>query len=137
MIHAELGDYNKALELVNKAITIKPKDAYFVNNRGFIYLMLNKLPEALDDINRSIGMDPYNGWSYRNKGIYYLKVDKYRDALAMLTQAEKMDSFIEKVNFYLAEAYYKSGDPVKACLRYKKSLEREEIEQKYYKSMCK
>jgi tetratricopeptide (TPR) repeat protein len=137
MIQAELGDYYNALDLVNKAIAIKPKDAFFINNRGFIYLMLNKMPEALEDINRSIGMDPYNGWSYRNKGIYYLKAEKYSDALTMLTQAERLDAFIEKINFYLAETYYKSGDIAKACIHYRKSLERKEIDEKYYKSVCK
>jgi tetratricopeptide (TPR) repeat protein len=136
LVHADLGNYDKALELINKALLIKPGDAYYINNRGFIYLMQGKLTEALVDINRSIGIDPFNGWSYRNKGIYYLKNEKYNDAVSMLLQAEKMDPFIEKVNLYLGDAFLKAGDKSKACISYQKSLDRKEIDQKYYKVIC-
>jgi DNA-binding SARP family transcriptional activator len=66
-----------------------------------------------------------------------LKSERYDEAVAMLLQAEKMDPFIEKINMYLGEAYFKMGDQSKACASYRKSFERKEIEEKYYKVFCK
>ncbi|MDZ7650046.1 MAG: tetratricopeptide repeat protein [Cytophagales bacterium] len=64
-----------------------PRQPYFLNNRGFIYLSMNDYEKAEQDINDSIGLDPYNAWAYRNKGILYLIRKDYKSAERLLKQA--------------------------------------------------
>jgi Flp pilus assembly protein TadD len=43
---SEEGKYKEALPLVEKAIFLKPAQAYYLNNKGYILLQLGKLDEA-------------------------------------------------------------------------------------------
>ena len=85
------------------------------------------MDKALADIDLSITLDPYNGWAYRNKGIYYLMQKRYEDAVRLLKRAESSDSFIEKIYYYLGDAYDKQHDKQRACDYYTKAVERMEM----------
>lgn len=137
MVETEAMNYTKAMEWIAKALAARPDDAFFLNNRGYLYLMTNDLPKAQEAIDQSIRLDPYNGWSYRNKGLYYLLTDKPEDAIRLFDQAEKMDPFIERIHLYRAQAYAKKGEKSKACLNYKEAFLRNEIPEKEYKGFCK
>jgi tetratricopeptide (TPR) repeat protein len=126
MVEGDLGNFDEALRLVNKALAKESSDAYFLNNRGYFKLMLGDIEGGREDIDRSIQIDPYNGWSYRNKGIYFVKKNQLQDAIRLLERAEKMDSFIENVYSYLAEVYANTGQQEKACAALVKSIERKE-----------
>jgi tetratricopeptide (TPR) repeat protein len=126
LIDLEQGKLVDALRMIDKAIALAPDQPYFINNRGYIYLQLNELEKAEADINQSIAADPYNGWAYRNKGIYYLMKKDYKSAIRLLKQAESMDSFIDRIYFYLASAYMKDGNEIEACSAFKKSIERKD-----------
>lgn len=121
MIEISRGNHDKAFILVEKALRLSPNQPYFLNNRGFILLMQNRLPEALLDINQSILLDPENGWAYRNKGIYRLLSGDYDNALSLLKQALSMDSFIDKIHFYLGMTYLKNGQKKESCDQFKLS----------------
>jgi tetratricopeptide (TPR) repeat protein len=126
LISVEEKKYDEALDFVNRALRIQPGDAYFLNNRGYVYLMMNDLPKAIEDINESIITDPYNGWAYRNKGIYFLKTSKVDEAIRMFQQAEKRETFIQDIAFWFGEAYWMKGDKSTACEYYKKSIDNRE-----------
>ena len=121
MIEISRGNHDKALGRIQKSLHLSPNQPYFLNNRGFIFLMQNRLPEALSDIDRSIQLDPNNGWSYRNKGIYHLLSGNYEDAIRLLKQGLSMDSFIEKIHFYLGMAYWKNNQKREACEQFRMS----------------
>ena len=99
-------------------------------------MLSNETEKARADIDRSIALDPYNGWAYRNKGIYYLMEQRYDDAIRLLKRAESSDSFIEKVYFFLGEAYNKQNDKKNACAYYAKAADRNEMDRKAYESKC-
>jgi tetratricopeptide (TPR) repeat protein len=61
---------------------------------------------------------------------------KYEDAIRLLKRAESSDSFIEKLYFYLGDAYDKQHDNQRACQYYSKALERMEMTVKEYESKC-
>ncbi len=121
MIEISKGNHEAALLLIQKALDISPDQPFYLNNRGFIFLMQNHLEDALVDIDRSIVLDPNNGWAYRNKGIYRLLKGDYSEAVRLLQQALDMDSFIDKIHFYLGMAYYKNGQAKEACDHFRKS----------------
>jgi tetratricopeptide (TPR) repeat protein len=136
LIETEKGNHDLAMVWIKKALAVKPDDAYFLNNRGYLHLLNNDLPKALADIDQSIGEDPYNPWAYRNKGIYYLKQNDPVAAIRLLERAEKMDANIDKINLYLGEAYFKNGDRKKACVYYEKALLKKEISEVTFKKWC-
>jgi tetratricopeptide (TPR) repeat protein len=136
MIEAELGNYDKALFWVNKAIALQPNDAYFLNNRGYIYLLRDEIKKGEEDINKSMATEPYNAWAHRNKGIFYLKMRNFTSAIRLLKQAIEMDPYVEKVYVYLAEAYFSNGEKGVACEQYEKALEREEITEAVFTEKC-
>jgi tetratricopeptide (TPR) repeat protein len=79
------------------------------------------MAEAENDINKSIGLDPYNGWAYRNKGLFYLLNKDFINSERLLKQAVEMDSFIDKIYFYLGTAYLKNGKQKLACESFSES----------------
>lgn len=121
MIEIERGNHEKAMLFVQKALQLVPDQPYFLNNRGFIFLMQNHLPEALRDIDQSILGDSDNGWAYRNKGIYRLRSGDFKDAIRLLNQALSIDSFIDKIHYYLGMAYLSNNQKKEACEQFKLS----------------
>jgi tetratricopeptide (TPR) repeat protein len=121
---------------IGKALELKPNNAYFINNRGYLYLLKNDLTSALADIDRSISEDPYNAWAYRNKGIYYLKVKDAASAIRLLERAGQMDASIDRIDFFLGEAFYQNGEKQKACAYYRKAMAHADLTQAEYNRMC-
>ncbi len=126
LIETEQGHYKEAMNYINEAIRLAPHQSYYVNNRGYIFLLQNDLVRAEADINESIANDPDNAWAYRNKGIYYLKKKDFPQAERMLAQSLKMDSFVDRIHYYLGLAYKYNGKVELACAAFKKSKVLEE-----------
>lgn len=115
MIYAERNELSRALDESNRALALAPRHAYYLNNRGYIYLMMGDLKRAETDINESISIDPYNGWAYRNKGIFYLLTGEAASAERVLKQALDRDPFIDRIHYYLGQAYLKNNKSDLAC----------------------
>ena len=129
LLRAEQGNYQEALELVEKALAIEAFQPYFLNNRGYIRMQLDD-PKAVEDINKSIILLPKNGWAYRNKALWYMQQNKYDQAIVLLERAEKMDSFIRRLYYYQGICYQNLNLPDKAYAAWSKSVERGEMESK-------
>ena len=113
--------YDSAMVYIDKAINLNPKEGYYINNKGYVYLQTDSLAQALEWINKGIAMDPGNSWSYRNKGIYHLKTSNYKDAERLLLQALRMDPFTENINWYLSVLYKHMGNMEESCTYLNKS----------------
>jgi Flp pilus assembly protein TadD len=70
---SEEGKYKEALPLVEKAIFLKPAQAYYLNNKGYILLQLGKLDEAKETIEHSLRIESENAFAIRNLGLYFQK----------------------------------------------------------------
>lgn len=136
LLELDLGNENAALLHANHALSLKKDDPYFLNNRGWIFIKMNKLEDALKDIDKSIGEDPYNAWAYRNKGVYYLKMNEPESALRLLTRAEQMDTTVSQLYYFLGEANFRNGNKQTGCSYFRKSLRKGEISQAELKSKC-
>ena len=126
LIEVEKGNYAKALEMANQALDLETDQPYFLNNRGFIFLLTNELESARQDIDLSITKDPSNGWAYRNKGYYYYLNGEYEEALRLYQQASKLDPFIDKVFYFQGEAFLKLNKQKEACESFKKAKDNKE-----------
>ncbi len=121
LIEAETGNNTAALRHISKALELDPSNAYFLNNRGYIRLLMGEAIGALQDINESITIDPYNAWAYRNKGIVAFEAKDFNEALRLLKHAESLDPAITDLNYYLAEVYWALNEKAQACNYFAKS----------------
>ena len=123
LIETEQGHLKEGMNYINEAIRLAPQASYYVNNRGYIFLLQNDLVNGEADINESISKDPDNAWAYRNKGIFYLKKKDFLQAERLLKQSLDMDSFVDRVHYYLGLAYLYNGKKEPACIEFRKSVE--------------
>ena len=136
MFSAAAGDPSRGLQWIDQALNADPRDAYFMNNKGYILLLLQRYDESIELINQSIASDPYNGWAYRNKGIYYFKNKDFGEALRLLKLAEKMDSGIEDLQYWMGEAFLGNGQADQGCKYFKKALRLGQIRPNQMPSAC-
>lgn len=72
-----IKDYKKAIELLNHAISIYPKDYRFYNTLAFIYSDLYKFSQAIDCFNYSFNLGGFEGddreLAYQHRARCYLK----------------------------------------------------------------
>lgn len=73
---AQLGEYDSALAYINKDIKKRPNDASLINNRGFIFLLGNKIDSAVADFEKTIEMDNNDPHPYTNLAYIYHNSDK-------------------------------------------------------------
>lgn len=71
-----LEDYQKALDLNNKALKIDSLQPNAYNNRGFVHYKLKNNKAALNDINKSLSLYPSNSYAYKNRSLVYIEQDK-------------------------------------------------------------
>lgn len=99
---AELGDYEEAKKLYDKAIELNDKEATFYNNRGIAYYNLGKNGEALTDVNQAISLDKLNPEFFLGRGFILTTQGLEDTAIADFKQAVKLDEkYIERVPSWL------------------------------------
>jgi tetratricopeptide (TPR) repeat protein len=116
LVYVATQNWADAEACFNRAMELQPNNAWYSNNRGYLFLMQGELDKARADINRSLVLDPQNAWAYRNKGIYYLLSGDAAAAVNLLEQALQLDDKTEDIHAWLAEAYARAGNREKACL---------------------
>ncbi len=87
----EANQYDKALQDFNTFISISPYDATILNNRGNLYVLMQKPELSIADYTKAISIDPTYYDSYINRGITYANIGKYDLALADMDKAIKLN----------------------------------------------
>jgi tetratricopeptide (TPR) repeat protein len=88
------GDFNNAIAMCNKAISLNPKDspAYFYRGSAYAYRAesnrtIADYGKAIADCNQVIQLDPKNPIAYNHRGIIYAKKGDQKKAIADFTEA--------------------------------------------------
>ncbi|MBN2062634.1 MAG: tetratricopeptide repeat protein [Deltaproteobacteria bacterium] len=101
--YAEMGiRLGEALELIRKALAIKPDSGYIIDSLGWVYYQKGLYDEALDSLERAfsiISSDPtiaeHLGDVYFKKGAYRKSLDMYLKAIELKSNNE--DELKEKI----------------------------------------
>ena len=96
-----LGDYNKAIELIDKRLQIKRNNHELIFLKGRSYLMLNKYKKAISSFLDAIAIQPKDIY-FNGLGFAYTKSGNYNKSLASYQKAISLNN---KNNF----AYFNSG----------------------------
>jgi tetratricopeptide (TPR) repeat protein len=68
---AQIGDFTGALEDYDKAIELRPQDAWGYNNRARTYLEIGKYQDALKGFSQTIELEGNNADAYKSRAVTY------------------------------------------------------------------
>ncbi|MBC6434143.1 tetratricopeptide repeat protein [Nostoc sp. HG1] len=88
----EAGNYEGAVEHLNQAIELDPKNALAYNKRGDAYYRLGDYEQAQADSSQAISLNPQDANAYFDRGFAFSELGKYKEAIADYTQAIKLNS---------------------------------------------
>jgi len=88
---ARENDFQKACDIMTKAIILIPDKALYYDDRGKYYAMIDKTDSAISDYTKSININPNNSQSYYNRGMaYYSDKSDKKATLADFAKAAKL-----------------------------------------------
>ena len=106
--NAKIGtqDYQEAVNMFSKALTISPDFKQAYKNRGIAYSLLSKNKEAILDFTKAIRLDDSDPYLYNYRGLAKSTIAKEkRDTIQLLNALKDMDKAISlrdnEVDFYL------------------------------------
>ena len=108
------GEYEKAIEHYDQAISLSPQISQSYNNRGIAKSNLEEYEEAIADFSKAISFNPQDDASYNNRGIAKGKLKKYEEAIADFNEAIRL-------NPKYAEAYHGRGNIYKEIGKHEKA----------------
>jgi tetratricopeptide (TPR) repeat protein len=102
---------DKGLELVRRAVDLKPDDGYIVDSLAWAYYKLGRYDEALDEAEKAIQLKPDDPVINDHLGDIYAKVGRrleatfqWRHSLDMKPEADEVPRIRKKLDEALAEA---------------------------------
>ncbi|XP_056158727.1 protein SGT1 homolog [Syzygium oleosum] len=105
-------DYEIAVELFTRAISLSPEDAQLFSDRAEAHLMLGNFTEAVADASRAIELDPSMSKAYFRLGNAFYELKKYQTAKATLEVGSslapadaKITDLIKRCDEHIAETY--------------------------------
>ena len=119
--HSSKGDFEKALEAFEMALSLENEYILAINNLGKVYLSIflkTKDPEAyqksLQNFKKAIELDPDYAPAYNGLGGAYLQAGNLDAAIYCLEKALKLKPGFDRALYNLGLAYLDKGDKVRA-----------------------
>lgn len=112
-IYSDGGRDTDALELMNKAVLLRPDEYMFYVNRGIIFSRLGMPEEALKDFDKAISLNPRLE-VYMARAEFYLTQNKEDNALADLAEAIRIlpqyqNAYIVRGSFWMRKGQYEAA----------------------------
>jgi len=84
---SRLGQYSEAVAAYDKAVFIRPTNAYAWNNRGVALDNLGQYSEAISSYDKAVTLQPGYADAWYNRGVALRKLGRYADAVASYDKA--------------------------------------------------
>lgn len=104
-------EFNKALEMYNKAVELAPEDKVHYSNRSACYTNLNECNKAIEDANKCIELDSKWPRGYQRKGQAQLKINLYEESIVSFKEGLKHDPENKTLKECLEEAEKLNSNP--------------------------
>ncbi len=99
--------YDKAVEVYQKAVAANPNDANLHNSLGNAYAEMGKIPEAQAEFRKSAELDPANASrAYFNLGVVMYNKGKMDEAANALKKATEIDPGYAEAFFWQGQALF-------------------------------
>jgi len=116
------GDYYKALEILNKALELKPDYINSSLNRGLVLSELNSDSLALSDFGKVLKKDPENYFALANKGIILVRRGNIESAKNCFLLSLKSNPVYYRSYYNLGMYYQSKNNPDSAYYYYSQSI---------------
>ena len=104
------GDYDKTIELADKALAIAPDSHQVLLLRGRVRLSKGEPEKALADLTKAVQLDPENGNTLFHRASAYILLKHYQEAIADLNKTLELDGDEAPTYYSRAVAKRDSGD---------------------------
>ena len=91
LVEFSINNYQQALILITKAISISPYQAPFHANLGNVFRTLGRNFEAIGSYDQAIKLDPKYAPAYSSRGVVLQAEGRYSEALASFTSSVSLD----------------------------------------------
>jgi len=88
--YSSQGNFDRALEDYNQAISLNPSYAVAYDGRGTVFFNKGDYRRALEDYSEAIRIIPKNAMSYSNRGAVYSQIGDFDHAIEDYTEAIKI-----------------------------------------------
>ena len=122
MAYDKMGQFGKAIEDYNHAITISPAYIYAYYNRAVALGRNGQFEKAIKDFSRSIELDPSYFMAYNGRGMLYEKEEQPDRAIKDYNKAIELNPFSPDAYFNLGVLYGKSGLYDKAMTHFNEAI---------------
>ena len=124
ILYDKLGEKDKLIVRMKKALALAPEDPQALNYLGYTYAEMGiNLDEALLLLKKAVSIRPNDGFILDSLGWTYFKLKRYRDAVAELERATEIVKDDPTIKYHLAEAYLALHDYSRAIKLYRQILE--------------
>jgi tetratricopeptide (TPR) repeat protein len=130
------GNYQKAIEILEEAITKHSEEASLRFNLGLNYLEIGNVKKAQAEFAKTVDLDPSHAKAYQGLGlIYYDKGDFSKAAAYYLAtiEAGKADAYVQ---YKLGNCYYQLNRFNSAIEHYSQAIELKGDEKQFYFSLA-
>ncbi|MCA6074447.1 tetratricopeptide repeat protein [Fulvivirga sedimenti] len=115
-----LDNYKGAIDSYLKAIVNGNQDPVLYNNLGKAYEQTGGVEDAISAYTKALEIDPDYNRARQNRGEALYNNGNYAGAIDDLSKIEEKD---DRVNFYLAESYFKTSAWKQALQYYNRSID--------------
>ena len=105
----QVGDFEQALNLVNKSINARPDFAESYQLRAMIRFAYKQFAKAEEDIRQAIALQPKAHHHYNTLGQIFLAESRYEEAIPVYEQATELDDRVAMHHYHLGLAHYRLG----------------------------
>jgi len=115
--------YSEALDDINKAIEIDPRDGRYYSLRGYCYNSMDMYQAAIISLTRAMEFGYVSYDNFYNRAQSYFRLGNYQKALADVEQALKMNPDDHQSLYLRGSVYYMQSEPNKAINDLNRAIE--------------
>ncbi len=123
VVALQTGHFGIALDLVQRAIALRPDGAVYRNNLGQILERLERGDDAERAYRAALALDPANAEACNNLGHWLQRCDRLTEAEALLRRAIELDARYAEPRVNLANLQKDCGDLDEAIASYRRAIE--------------
>ena len=118
----QIGQFDRAVELLLRAIAINDRFAFVHKNLGNAFERLNRLDSAVASYDRAISLEPANAAPYNDRGEALKKLNRLDDAIASYNKAISLKHDYAEAYNNLGVALNESKRHVEALANFEKAI---------------
>jgi len=108
------GNLRKALDVMNEAVGMEPKNSNAYGMRGYVYMKMGKNGEAIKDLTKAIELKPNLARAYFERGLAYSRIGEKEKAIQDYSKAIKLKpkvavAYLNRGNCYMGLRQYEEA----------------------------